>query len=121
MQVNPLEPSEETLDPDIEVYENSTGESAVVTDLDLAVGNPADGTPVPVVLKEFKVNKKLMRADTRHISPDKYMPIDSKSYVSIPVRKATRNSDLPHPPVTKSGSTAITQRGNEESKAELYS
>ena len=33
----------------------------------MEVEKKEDGTEIPIVLKEFKVNKKLMRADVRHI------------------------------------------------------
>mmetsp|Transcript_11270 Transcript_11270/g.15183 ORF Transcript_11270/g.15183 Transcript_11270/m.15183 type:complete len:152 (-) Transcript_11270:338-793(-) len=56
-----------------------------------------DGTEIPIVLKEFKINKKLMKADVRNVQSDKYAPLVNKSYVSLPVQPMgtqTRNHEI---------------------------
>ena len=45
-----------------------------------------DNSMIPKVLKEFKVNRNLMKADTRLVPDDKFMPLTNTSYVKIPRR-----------------------------------
>ena len=51
-----------------------------------------DGSEIPTVMKEFKINTKLMKADIRSVKNDKYAPLINKSYVSLPSHAVTNKS-----------------------------